>query len=274
MNIFSNFDFDFKVIVLGHISTGKSSFVSRLTQDIYIENPISTNNVQFYEKRMIITYENGQIEEFNEKKDSTVNNNDNYIEEEDSSLTNIQTDESNDDHNKIQTNDKEKNDNKFIVRLKIWDTAGAERYMSITQSYLRESNIILLFFDISCRDSFLDLDKHWWQMLADGGYIETSAILLICNKCDLKQAVTDEEIQDFCEKHNHIMNIKVSPKEGTNVTKTIHLALQEYFKMNKCSKLVSGLSKKVDLGEPLNENNELIDDSHQEQSTWGYWCKC
>lgn len=270
MNLFSNFDFDLKVVVLGHISAGKSSFVSRLTQDIYIDNPISTNNVQFYEKRLVITDYNGKIEEFKEKKESANNN----IDIDDSSQNYIQSNELNSDSNNSLQARNENDFKKYVVRLKIWDTAGAERYMSITKSYLRESNIVLLFFDINCRDSFLDLDKHWWQMLAEGGYIETSVIILVCNKCDLKQAVTDEEIQDFCEKHNDILNIKVSPKEGTNITETIYLALQEYFKTIKFKKIDS-VSKQVDIGEPLDERNELIESiNHQEKSQWSYWCKC
>ena len=271
MNLFSNYDYDLKVVVLGHVSTGKSSFVNRLTQDIYIENPISTNNVQFYEKRMEITYENGIVEEFREAKEKKINN----VQDEDSSQNDEQTNESINDNNDKQPQNDENKNKKSIIRLKIWDTAGAERYMSITKSYLREANIILLFFDINNRETFLDLDKHWWQMLVEGGYIETSAIILICNKCDLNQAVTDEEIQEFCEKHNSILYLKVSPKEGANIIEAIYLALQEYFKLIKCEKLVTTSGKRIELGEPLNESNELIDEIHpQEQSGWGYWCRC
>lgn len=262
MNLSSNIDFDLKVIVLGHVSTGKSSFISRLTQDIYINNPISTNNVQFYEKRMIITNEDDTDDELKSESKKPSN------EEGDTNLEN--------NRNLSQNNDEDyEKEKKYVVRLKIWDTAGAERYMSITKSYLRDSNIILLFFDLNNRETFLDLDRHWWEMLYDGDYIKTSVIILVCNKCDLKQVVTDEEIQDFCNNHNDILNIKVSPKDGTNVNEAMQLALQEYLRLIKSNKLQYTSSKKVELGEPLDEKNELSEDTQYSiQPGWSYWCKC
>mgnify|MGYP003706770019 FL=1 len=38
------------------------------------------------------------------------------------------------------------------IRLVIWDTAGAERYQSLTPSYLRDSQIIIIAYDISKKD--------------------------------------------------------------------------------------------------------------------------
>jgi small GTP-binding protein len=38
------------------------------------------------------------------------------------------------------------------VRLTIWDTAGAERYQSLMHSYLRDSQIIVIAFDVSKKE--------------------------------------------------------------------------------------------------------------------------
>uniref|UniRef100_A0A3Q1CHZ0 RAB30, member RAS oncogene family n=1 Tax=Amphiprion ocellaris TaxID=80972 RepID=A0A3Q1CHZ0_AMPOC len=40
------------------------------------------------------------------------------------------------------------------VKLQIWDTAGQERFRSITQSYYRSANALILTYDITCEDSF------------------------------------------------------------------------------------------------------------------------
>lgn len=50
-------------------------------------------------------------------------------------------------------------DGKLIVsnlhlQLQIWDTAGQERFRSITQSYYRSANALILTYDITCEDSF------------------------------------------------------------------------------------------------------------------------
>lgn len=42
----------------------------------------------------------------------------------------------------------------WFVQLQIWDTAGQERFRSITQSYYRSANALILTYDITCEDSF------------------------------------------------------------------------------------------------------------------------
>lgn len=40
------------------------------------------------------------------------------------------------------------------IKLQIWDTAGQEKYKTITQNYYRNSNGAIISFSIDCRDSF------------------------------------------------------------------------------------------------------------------------
>lgn len=44
-------------------------------------------------------------------------------------------------------------------QLQIWDTAGQERFRSITQSYYRSANALILTYDITCEDSFCCLPE-------------------------------------------------------------------------------------------------------------------
>ena len=43
--------------------------------------------------------------------------------------------------------------------LIIYDTAGQERYRSITKSYYRDSDIIFIIYDITNRNSFDDVES-------------------------------------------------------------------------------------------------------------------
>lgn len=71
------------------------------------------------------------------------------------------------------------------MKIKVWDTAGQERFRTITTSYYRNAQGILLVYDISNRESFLNV-RHWIAEieLHTRGHI---AIILIGNKCDLLQ---------------------------------------------------------------------------------------
>ena len=45
------------------------------------------------------------------------------------------------------------------VSLQIWDTAGQERFKSVTKSFLKGTDGIIFMYDITRKDSFLNL-KH------------------------------------------------------------------------------------------------------------------
>ena len=40
------------------------------------------------------------------------------------------------------------------VRLQLWDTAGQERFRSLIPSYIRDSNVAIIVYDISNEKSF------------------------------------------------------------------------------------------------------------------------
>jgi len=47
-----------------------------------------------------------------------------------------------------------------VVKLQIWDTAGQERFRTITTSYFRGAQGILLVYDVTDRGSFENI-KNW-----------------------------------------------------------------------------------------------------------------
>ncbi|KAJ2020526.1 hypothetical protein IWW57_004995 [Coemansia sp. S610] len=49
-------------------------------------------------------------------------------------------------------------------RLQLWDSAGQERFRSMTQMYYRGANAVVLVYDITNEDSFKDIDA-WVQEL-------------------------------------------------------------------------------------------------------------
>lgn len=47
------------------------------------------------------------------------------------------------------------------VKFQIWDTAGQQRFRTITSAYYRGSQAILLVFDVTDQQSFADICKFW-----------------------------------------------------------------------------------------------------------------
>jgi Ras-related protein Rab-6A len=81
------------------------------------------------------------------------------------------------------------------VRLQLWDTAGQERFRSLIPSYIRESHVAVVVFDITNRESFESTAKWIADVRAQRG--NDVVIVLVGNKTDLatERAVTTAELE-------------------------------------------------------------------------------
>ena len=87
--------------------------------------------------------------------------------------------------------------NKVKVKLKLLDTAGQEKYNSLTKTYYKNADGVLFVFDISDKKSFDSLQN--WMELFNENHNEKKSIpvYLIGNKCDLERNVDKESIDKF-----------------------------------------------------------------------------
>ncbi|KAF9976255.1 hypothetical protein BGZ73_008897 [Actinomortierella ambigua] len=102
------------------------------------------------------------------------------------------------------------------VRLQLWDTAGQERFRSLIPSYIRDSSVAVVVYDITNRNSFMNTAKWIDDVRAERGM--DVIIVLVGNKTDLneKRQVTAEEGEKKAKEFN-IMFIETSAKAGHNV---------------------------------------------------------
>lgn len=73
--------------------------------------------------------------------------------------------------------------NKSTVRLQIWDTAGQERYRTITKAYYKGADGILVVFDLTDKESFLNVDG-WLKEIEKHCGTDVSVIVM-ANKSDV-----------------------------------------------------------------------------------------
>ena len=67
-----------------------------------------------------------------------------------------------------------------IVRLQLWDTAGQERFRSLIPSYIRDSSVAIVCYDVSSRASFLNTEQWIEDVRAERG--SDVVIMLVGNK--------------------------------------------------------------------------------------------
>lgn len=112
------------------------------------------------------------------------------------------------------------NVDKTEVKLQIWDTAGQERFRSITESFYKGCQAVLLVFDLTDRDTF-EKTKSWLMSIYEKAGKDV-LIVLVGNKYDLKnqkgvEVVPEFEITGLAEAHQ-IAYFNASAKEDYNIT--------------------------------------------------------
>ena len=149
------------------------------------------------------------------------------------------------------------NDN--VIKAQIWDTAGTEKYRSITNAYYKGAKGAFVVYDISRKSSFNNIDKWLFDLKNNGD--ENINIILIGNKIDLEhqREVTTEEGEKKAVL-NKASFIETSAKNGDNIEKAFNLMIENVYenfkKENENKENIDSeeLNKEKTLN--LNSNNE------------------
>ncbi|KAH8365515.1 hypothetical protein KR093_001635 [Drosophila rubida] len=189
-----NFDFLFKIVLIGDCCTGKTSILQRFKTGNYVERHGNTIGVDFSMKT-------------------------------------------------IEVEGKQ-------VKLQIWDTAGQERFRTITQSYYRANNGVIIVYDITKRSTFANLQK--WIEEVRRYTASNVLIILIGNKCDLEEEreVDFEEARQMCQYIPEILFVmETSAKENTNVEDAFRCLATELKRQHDSSSVQAIDENTVQLGQ-------------------------
>ena len=162
--ISQDYDYLFKVLLLGDSDVGKSSLILRYTDETFNSKLVNSIGVDFKMKKKEI-------------------------------------------------------DGK-VIKVQIWDTAGHERFRSITYSYYRGANAIIIVFDLSDKKSFINITE-WLKQIGKHAK-ENVFMFLVGNKSDLvdERKVTYEEAKQYADEHE-LPYIETSAKEGININEIV-----------------------------------------------------
>lgn len=120
---------------------------------------------------------------------------------------------------KIKINEKE-------IKVQIWDSAGQERFRTVTRNYYRGAAGVVLVYDVTNEQSFENI-RHWISDIQT--YAESDVdLMLIGNKCDLqdKRAV-DKEKGEALAKEYGVKFFETSAKSDINVTQAFDCLVKQ-----------------------------------------------
>ena len=135
-----------------------------------------------------------------------------------------------------------------MVKIQIWDTAGQDRFRSITKNYYKGAHGIILIYDVTSRKTF-DNVKNWVAQIKEE-VTDKVSIILVGNKIDVVDGrkVQTEEGQKMA-KECGLSFFETSAKSGQNIDSTfnelVKKTVEAYSKVDeKGTKLSSKKSKK------------------------------
>lgn len=103
------------------------------------------------------------------------------------------------------------------VRLQLWDTAGQEKFRSLTPMYYRSAAVAVLVYDVTSKDSLEGLEA-WSAEIADKAP-HNIKIVVIGNKTDLteERQVREEEGRELADQLNAVVFGETSAKNGDGI---------------------------------------------------------
>lgn len=105
------------------------------------------------------------------------------------------------------------------VTLGVWDTAGVERFRTITNNYYRGSHAAIFVYSVD-EPSSLHYLGHWIRDLEE--YSPNAIKILVGNKKDLNSQISNETIEMFNNANDCKLNMLMSAKTGEGIQDTFN----------------------------------------------------
>lgn len=145
------------------------------------------------------------------------------------------------------------------IRLQLWDTAGQERFRSLIPSYIRDSRVAIVVYDITKKKSFEFIDK-WIEDVKNERGEDNVILCIVGNKSDLsdERQVSTEEGEQKAKVLGANIFMETSTKVGYNVKnlfKKIAKSLPEFQDDNTSNNNDAVLDKSLSSTHSQNNNN-------------------
>ena len=123
-----------------------------------------------------------------------------------------------------------------LIKMQIWDTAGHEKFRTITTSYYKSAHAIIILYDITQKTSF-DHIRNWLTEIDKFGKQGVLKVI-VGNKLDMEnnRKITKEAAENLALKYG-LKLWEVSAKDNTNIEEMFLDTIKSLLEKN--SKIIS-----------------------------------
>ena len=124
-------------------------------------------------------------------------------------------------------------DDKKKINLRIWDTAGQEKYRSLAKIFYQSAAVAVLVYDITLKKSFEELKEYWVKAIKDNAP-DNIIIVIAANKSDdyINQKVNTEDGKELAKILDALF-ICTSAKLGNGIEELFKLSGEKFLNPNK-----------------------------------------
>ena len=152
------------------------------------------------------------------------------------------------------------------VKVTVWDTAGQERFRTLTSSYYRGAQGVVMVYDVTRRDSFENLEQ-WLREVQlytpDNG--EGVVKLLVGNKIDLDRRVPREDAEAWA-RDNGMLFLEASAKTKLGIRQCFLEVVQKIMEDPELLQSTAPGRPKMMLKQPRSRSDAAYDDIDEEES--------
>ncbi|CAI2375192.1 unnamed protein product [Moneuplotes crassus] len=115
-------------------------------------------------------------------------------------------------------------DGNNTIKMQLWDTAGQEKYRTVTSNLYKNTSVVLLVYDCTDLNSF-DNVANWIKQI-EMNVSEKTIIILIANKIDLENRLVSTEDGEAMAEAYRANYFETSAKTGQNIDKVFDYCVE------------------------------------------------
>ena len=117
------------------------------------------------------------------------------------------------------------------IKLKLVDTAGQEKFKSLTKSYFKNTDVVLFVFALDDKISFNNI-KEWIELFIQNNTGRKDVLkYLVGNKNDLEPEIEQNNIDDFANE-NQLKYISTSAKDNISIDDLFYEIAEKLYNAN------------------------------------------
>jgi len=115
------------------------------------------------------------------------------------------------------------------IEFEFWDTVGQERFGLLRDAYFLEADLVLLFFDVTRKDSYIHLSR-WYNFLI---YLaHGTPIILVASKVDMPNRIVTYN-KTLLHRRRGMQYVEISNKTNYGIEKLINMCSQAILGQNQ-----------------------------------------